>query len=55
MSAEVGRGRARQPLLTRSDPGFQPRLIGAIEELLRREADAGWLDLAAELSTGSCV
>jgi hypothetical protein len=27
--------------------GFQPRLIDAIEELLRREADAGWLDLPA--------
>jgi AcrR family transcriptional regulator len=36
-------------LLTRHDPGFQPRLIDAIHALLREESDAGRLDLAAPL------
>ena len=36
-------------LLTLRDSGFQPRLIDAFEELLREEADAGRLDLPADL------
>jgi len=36
-------------LLTRHDTDFQPRLIGAIQELLEREAAAGRLDLPADL------
>jgi len=36
-------------LLTLREPGFQPRLIDAFEELLREEADAGRLDLPADL------
>jgi AcrR family transcriptional regulator len=36
-------------LLTRHDTDFQPRLIGAIQELLGQEADAGRLDLPADL------
>jgi AcrR family transcriptional regulator len=36
-------------LLTRHDTDFQPRLIDAVEELLREEADAGQLDLPVEL------
>jgi AcrR family transcriptional regulator len=36
-------------LLTLRDSGFQPRLIAAIEELLREEADAGRLDVPADL------
>jgi AcrR family transcriptional regulator len=36
-------------LLTRSATGFQPRLIGWIEGLLRGEADAGRLELPADL------
>jgi AcrR family transcriptional regulator len=36
-------------LLTRHDTDFQPRLIGAVEEMLREEADAGRLDLPVDL------
>jgi AcrR family transcriptional regulator len=36
-------------LLTLHDAGFQPRLIDAIERLLREEAEAGQLDLPVEL------
>jgi len=36
-------------LLTRHGTDFQPRLIGAIQELLAQEADAGHLDLPADL------
>src|SRR5271165_2942372 len=37
-------------LLTRSDAGFQPRFIGAYRDLLAEEADAGRLDLPADLN-----
>ena len=36
-------------LLTRHDTNFQPRLIGAIQELLGQETDAGRLDLPVDL------
>jgi AcrR family transcriptional regulator len=36
-------------LLTRSDAGFQPRLIGSYRDLLAEEADAGRLELPADL------
>ncbi len=36
-------------LLTRHHTGFQPRLIGAIQELLGHETDAGRLDLPVDL------
>jgi len=36
-------------LLTRYETGFQPRLIDAIEALLRQEADAGRLELPVDL------
>lgn len=36
-------------LLTRRETEFQPRLIAAVEELLRREADAGALALPVDL------
>ena len=36
-------------LLTRHDTDFQPRLIDAVQELLRQEADAGRLDLPVDL------
>jgi AcrR family transcriptional regulator len=36
-------------LLTRHETDFQPRLIAAIEELLREEAGAGRLDLPVDL------
>src|SRR5215210_3223755 len=42
-------GELAMRLLTLRDSGFQPRLIGAFEELLREEADAGRLDLPADL------
>ena len=42
-------GEQAMGLLTRSASGFQPRLIGWIEDLLREEADAGRLDLPADL------
>jgi AcrR family transcriptional regulator len=42
-------GELAMRLLTLRDAGFQPRLIGAFEELLREDADAGRLDLPADL------
>lgn len=42
-------GELAMRLLTRHDTDFQPRLIGAIEELLREETDAGRLDLPVDL------
>jgi AcrR family transcriptional regulator len=36
-------------LLTRHDTDFQPRLIGAVHELLGQETDAGRLDLPVDL------
>ena len=42
-------GELAMRLLTLRVAGFQPRLIGAFEELLREEADAGRLDLPADL------
>jgi AcrR family transcriptional regulator len=42
-------GELAMRLLTRHDTGFQPRLIDAIHALLREEADAGRLDLPADL------
>ena len=36
-------------LLTHHDTGFQPRLLGAIHELLKEEAAAGRLDLDVDL------
>jgi AcrR family transcriptional regulator len=35
-------------LLTRHEPGFQPRLIAAVQELLDEESDAGRLDLPVD-------
>jgi AcrR family transcriptional regulator len=42
-------GESAMRLLTLREPGFQARLIASIEALLREEADAGRLDLAADL------
>ena len=42
-------GELAMRLLTRHDTDFQPRLIGAVEELLREEAGAGRLDLPVDL------
>ena len=42
-------GELAMRLLTRHDTGFQPRLIDAVHELLREEADAGRLALPADL------
>ena len=42
-------GELAMRLLTRHDTDFQPRLIQAIEELLREETDAGRLDLPVDL------
>jgi AcrR family transcriptional regulator len=42
-------GELAMRLLTRHDTGFQPRLIGAVERLLRKETDAGRLDLPVDL------
>jgi hypothetical protein len=42
-------GELAMRLLTRHDTGFQPRLIDAVHDLLREEADAGRLDLPADL------
>jgi AcrR family transcriptional regulator len=42
-------GELAMRLLTRHDTGFQPRLIEAVHSLLREEADAGRLDLPADL------
>jgi AcrR family transcriptional regulator len=42
-------GELAMRLLTRHDTDFQPRLIDAIQKLLREETDAGRLDLPVEL------
>jgi AcrR family transcriptional regulator len=42
-------GEQAMRLLTRHETDFQPRLIGAIHELLAEESDAGRLDLPADL------
>jgi AcrR family transcriptional regulator len=42
-------GESAMRLLTRGESGFQPRLIDAMHELLLVEADAGALDLPADL------
>jgi AcrR family transcriptional regulator len=42
-------GELAMRLLTRHDTDFQPRLIDAIEDILREESDAGRLDLPVEL------
>jgi AcrR family transcriptional regulator len=42
-------GELAMRLLTRHDTDFQPRLIGAIQELLVEETDAGRLDLPVDL------
>ena len=42
-------GELAMRLLTRHDTDFQPRLIAAIEEMLREESDAGRLDLPVDL------
>jgi AcrR family transcriptional regulator len=42
-------GELAMRLLTRRDAGFQPRLIDAVEELLREEVARGTLDLPADL------
>ena len=42
-------GELAMRLLTRHDTDFQPRLIGAIEELLREEVDGGRMDLPVDL------
>src|SRR4051794_13907257 len=42
-------GEMAMRLLTRHETGFQPRLIDAMEELLRQETDAGRLDLPVDL------
>ncbi|MGD0453591.1 MAG: QsdR family transcriptional regulator [Solirubrobacteraceae bacterium] len=45
----VEEGEYAMRLLTRHDTNFQPRLIGAIQELLGQETDAGRLDLPVDL------
>jgi hypothetical protein len=42
-------GERTMRLLTRSDAGFQPRLIDAIQRMLEEETSAGRLDLPASL------
>ena len=42
-------GELAMRLLTRHDTDFQPRLIAAVERLLREEADAGRLELPVDL------
>jgi AcrR family transcriptional regulator len=42
-------GELAMRLLTRSDMGFQTRLIEAVDAILREEADAGRLDLPVDL------
>src|SRR5215213_5504744 len=42
-------GELAMRLLTRHDTDFQPRLIGAIEAMLREETEAGRLDLPVDL------
>lgn len=42
-------GESAMRLLTRHQNGFQPRLVGRLEELLREEVDGGRLDLPADV------
>jgi AcrR family transcriptional regulator len=42
-------GESAMRLLTRHEPGFQPRLIAAIEALLRRDAASGALAVPVDL------
>ena len=42
-------GELAMRLLTRHDTDFQPRLIAAIEQMLREESDAGRLELPVDL------
>ncbi|HUA74759.1 MAG TPA: QsdR family transcriptional regulator [Solirubrobacteraceae bacterium] len=42
-------GESAMRLLTRHQNGFQPRLAGRLEELLREEVDRGRLDLPADV------
>jgi hypothetical protein len=42
-------GELAMRLLTRHDTDFQPRLIDAIEDILREESDAGRLSLPVDL------
>ena len=42
-------GESAMRLLTRGESGFQPRLIDAMHDLLTEQADAGALDLPADL------
>jgi hypothetical protein len=42
-------GELAMRLLTRHDTDFQPRLIDAIEDILREESEAGRLSLPVEL------
>ena len=42
-------GELAMRLLTRHDTDFQPRLIAAIEDILREESDAGRLSLPVDL------
>ena len=42
-------GESAMRLLTRHETGFQPRLIEAVEDMLRDETDAGRLALSADL------
>jgi hypothetical protein len=42
-------GESAMRLLTRSEPGFQPRLIAAVRQLLTEEAENGTLELDADL------
>ena len=42
-------GELAMRLLTRRESGFQPRLIGAVRELLEEESERGRLSLAADL------
>jgi AcrR family transcriptional regulator len=41
-------GESAMRLLTRHEPGFQPRLIAAVEDLLTREQQGGRLDLGPD-------
>ena len=41
-------GEPAMRLLTRHEPGFQPRLIAAVEDLLKREEAAGRLELGPD-------
>jgi AcrR family transcriptional regulator len=42
-------GESAMRLLTRHEPGFQPRLIDAVQDLLEQETAAGRLDLPVDL------